>query len=64
MKRMIHLRDHGADGFSRKAAAEEWNEVYAPWIAYWHNPTERVSSWPGIKTPIWPENTPTQPAAA
>ena len=32
---------------------EQWNEFVSPWLKYWHNPEERISAWPGVRTPTW-----------
>jgi len=38
---------------AQKVEAEaEWAGVRT-WIDYWHNPDERISSWPGIRMPKW-----------
>lgn len=63
MKRMMHLRDQGPDEFDERTAEAEWDASYGPWIAYWHNPEERISSWPGIRMPVWPAE-PAQQVAA
>ena len=63
MKRMMHLRDQGPEKFDKKTAETEWDASYGPWIKYWHNPEERISSWPGIRMPVWPAE-PAQQVAA
>ena len=63
MKRMVHLRDQGPEKFAKKTAEAEWDASYGPWIKYWHNPEERISSWPGIRMPVWPAE-PAQQVAA
>ena len=48
MKAMQAERDLGSS-FStqlRNAASDEWSTSVLPWLQYWHNPSERVSSWP------------------
>jgi DNA repair photolyase len=63
MKRMVHLRDHGPEKFDKRTAEAEWDASYGPWIKYWHNPEERISSWPGTRMPLWPAD-PAQQVAA
>jgi len=56
MKRMQAERESGAKNLSRRQIAkieEEWTNSFEPWINYWHNPKERISSWPGTRMPKW-----------
>jgi len=34
-------------------ARKQWRSNVEPWIQYWHNPSERVSAWPGKRVPKW-----------
>lgn len=63
MRRMVHLRDQGPEKFAKKTAEAEWDASYGPWIKYWHNAEERISSWPGIRMPVWPADPAQQEAA-
>ena len=54
MKRMQLARDSNACLLSKRQVAQiekEWVEQVQPWLNFWHNPQERISSWPGIRTP-------------
>lgn len=63
MRRMVHLRDQGPEKFAKKTAEAEWDASYGPWLKYWHNAEERISSWPGIRMPVWPADPAQQEAA-
>lgn len=39
--------------FQMKQAEKEWTHSALPWIRYWHNPSERIASWPGVHDPTW-----------
>lgn len=55
MRRAQIERDSGFEGLSKMQLAligGEW-PPYEQWIKYWHNPAERISSWPGIRMPKW-----------
>lgn len=56
MKRMQAERDSGAKSLTKKQISmieKEWAGSFQPWIAHWHNPQERISSWPGVRMPKW-----------
>ena len=56
MKRMQAERDFKYSGFSksrREFCEKEWEEETEPWFNHWHNPEERISSWPGVFLPKW-----------
>jgi len=40
-------------GVIRAKIKDQWNESMKPWLDYWHNPKERLSSWPGKRIPQW-----------
>lgn len=37
----------------REKFEREWSDELSPWIEYWHNPEERISSWPPTRMPKW-----------
>jgi hypothetical protein len=37
----------------QKEAQDEWSTRVLPWIQYWHNPSQRIAAWPGVREPIW-----------
>lgn len=56
MKRMQVERDSGAKSLTKKQVSmieKEWTDSFEPWINHWHNPQERISSWPGVRMPKW-----------
>ena len=56
MKQMQSERDFGRVCLSpeqEKQCEEEWNDELKPWLDYWHNPSARISSWPGKSLPNW-----------
>ncbi len=56
MKADAFEREHHTSRFparKREEANAKWTKSVEPWIRYWHNPEDRVSSWPGIREPKW-----------
>jgi len=56
MRRMQIERDSRAVTISKKQLnrfENDWAEKFEPWLKFWHNPQERISSWPGIRMPTW-----------
>lgn len=55
MKKMQAARDHNVTSFTgeiKEAAEAQWESEWLPWIQYWHNSQERISSWPPC-SPSW-----------
>ena len=56
MKQMQAERDFRSVCLSpeqEKLCEEQWNSRYKHWLDYWHNPSARISSWPGKSLPNW-----------